>query len=61
MYFIDRGKCVLSKSSNKQDSSFRILTVLVLFRTQGHALPLSVKNACHSWAAIKEAKGMMMV
>ena len=45
------------KAPIKQDSSFRILTVLVLFRTQGHALPLSVKNACHSWAAIKEAKG----
>lgn len=49
------------KAPIKQDSSFRILTVLVLFRTLGHALPLSVKNACHSWAAIKEAKGMMMV
>lgn len=49
------------KAPIKQDSSFRILTILVLFRTQGHALPLSVKNACHSWAAIKAAKGMMMV
>lgn len=47
------------KAPIKQDSSFRILTVLVLF--QGHALPFSVKNTCHSWAVIHEAKGMMMV
>lgn len=61
MYFIDRGKCVLSKSSNKARFEFPNSNSLVLFRTQGHALPLSVKNTCHSWAAIKEAKGMMMV